>query len=686
MKQDRKDYRHWKTERNSDEVLWLILDRADREVNTLSREVLDELDRLLDSIASQQPAGVIICSGKKSGFAAGADVMEFAEVSNPDVARSYIERVHSIFDRLEKLPVPIICVLHGFCLGGGLELALACHYRIAVQSPETSLGLPEVNLGIHPGFGGTVRLIRRIGPLRALELMLSGRSMDAREALKIGLVDYAIPRRQWKHAAQAVLKKSRRRKTPGFSGRILQLRIFRHLLARYLRRKISGRVSRKQYPAPYALIDLWERFGGNTAAMYREECRSVSNLVTGETAQNLTRIFRLQERIRSQGRKEHYDFHSVHVIGAGIMGADIAAWCALQGFRVTLQDVEHKRLANALKRASVLFHKKLREPRLVESALDRFIPDLKGDGIGQADVVIEAIFEDASAKCRLYQQVEPNMRADALLATNTSSIPLERLSRSLQRPERFIGLHFFNPVAKMQLVEVVRSADADAGMLERAMHFVTAIRRLPLPVSSSPGFLVNRILTPYLLEAVLMEEEGIPPEDIDRAAVGFGMPMGPILLADTVGIDICLSVGHILSDPLNLQVPERLENLVEMGRLGKKSGRGFYRYKNGKAVESKKSKHDPFDEDITDRLILRLLNEAVACRREGIVSDRNLLDAGVVFGIGFAPFRGGPVQYIRSQGIDSLLEKLRYLESRYGERFAPDPGWHDLRMQEPGQI
>jgi len=420
--------------------------------------------------------------------------------------------------------------------------------------------------------------------------------------------------------------------------------------------------------------------------MDREEGRSVANLVVGETARNLVRVFRLQERLRSQGGKETPSFRSVHVVGAGTMGADIAAWCTLQGFRVTLQDVDQQRLAAALKRASALFRKKLREERLVEAALDRFVPDLKGDGVGKADVVIEAIFEDASAKSGLYQTVEPRMRADALLATNTSSIPLEMLSRSLERPERFVGLHFFNPVAKMQLVEVVRGADTDPALFDRAVRFVTAIRRLPLPVASSPGFLVNRILTPYLLEAVLMEEEGIPSEDIDLAAVKFGMPMGPILLADAVGLDICLSVGRILSGPLKLQVPGRLETLVKEGRLGKKSGHGFYRYKNGEAVKPKRKKNSPIGEDVADRLILRLLNEAVACRREGIVSDRNLLDAGAVFGIGFAPFRGGPVHYIRTQGMDALLDRLRGLEARYGGRFTPDTGWHDLRMQEPGQL
>ncbi|MEJ2111765.1 MAG: 3-hydroxyacyl-CoA dehydrogenase NAD-binding domain-containing protein [Acidobacteriota bacterium] len=686
MKQDSEKFRHWKTEWNIDAVLRIILDRADRDVNSLSREVLDELDRLLDDIPGLHPSGIILCSGKKKGFIAGADVTEFSEVSDSTEALKYVQRVHKILDRLEQVPVPTVCVMDGFCLGGGLELALACRYRIAVQGPETRLGFPEVKLGIHPGFGGTVRLIRRVGPLAGLRLMLGGKSIDAKQALRIGLVDYVVPHRQWMRAARTVLKHPPHAGTRRFSDRILSLGLSRKILARYLRRQVSRRVSPEQYPAPYAIIDLWERFGNDRETMYREERQSVSRLITGSNARNLVRVFRLQERIRSSGRQSGHPFRAVHVIGAGIMGADIAAWCALQGFRVTLQDVDHQRLAGAVKRASTLFQKKLKESRLVESALDRFIPDIRGEGVGQADVVIEAIFEDVSAKSELYRQVEPNMRRDALLATNTSSIPLENLSRSLQYPGRFVGLHFFNPVSKMQLVEVVRSEIVDEEAFNRAVRFVAGIRRLPLPVSSSPGFLVNRILTPYLLEAVLLEQEGLAAEDIDKEAVNFGMPMGPISLADTVGLDICLSVGKILSGPLNLQLPQRLENLVEAGKLGKKSGEGFYRYKNGKKVKHGKKKREPIGEDVVDRLILRLLNEAVACRREQIVSDRNLLDAGAVFGIGFAPFRGGPVHFIRSEGIDPLLDRLRELEARYGKRFAPDPGWHDLRMQEPGQI
>lgn len=367
------------------------------------------------------------------------------------------------------------------------------------------------------------------------------------------------------------------------------------------------------------------------------------------------------------------------------MGGDIATWCALQGLRVTIQDIERERLEAAVRRASNLVREKIADPRRVQDVLNRFVPDLHGDGIAGADVVIEAIIEDAMAKRKLYSQVEPRMREDAILATNTSSIPLDELATSLTNPGRFLGLHFFNPVARMQLVEVVRGSTVDGEMFNRAIGFVAAIKRLPLPVAGSPGFLINRILMPYLLEAIIMEQEGIPAGEIDRAACEFGMPMGPLRLADTIGLDICLSAARVLAMHFKIAIPKRLEDLVATGALGKKSGRGFYIYKKGKPVISRKEDSRDPREDLTDRLMLQLLNESVACRREGIVSDDDLLDVGAVFGFGFPAFRGGPLQYIRTEGIETLLARFKALEERYGSRFKPDPGWSDWTTRNTAQ-
>jgi 3-hydroxyacyl-CoA dehydrogenase/enoyl-CoA hydratase/3-hydroxybutyryl-CoA epimerase len=670
--------KHWKIAKDEDGIIRLQIDRANSSINTLSAEVIEELDGVLDEICMDPPKGLILCSAKSNGFIAGADVREFAAIIDAGEGQARVERVHSIFARIEQLPFPTVCLIHGFCLGGGLELALACHSIIAVDAPETQLGLPEVNLGIHPGFGGTVRLIRRIGPLRALDMMLSGRSLNAHRALQIGLVDAIVPERQSLRAARrAVLKPATPPKPPWLHS-LLSLQPFRLLISRYLQRKLSARVDRMHYPAPYALLDLWEKHGGNEISMDHEEARSVVRLVMSPNAQNLVRVFQLRERLQSLGRQTASHARSVHVIGAGTMGGDIAAWCALQGFRVTLQDIDSQRLAAVIKRASILFSNKLKNRRFVEESLDRLIPDPRGDGLSKADVVIEAIFEDAAAKRNLYGKIEPMMRQDALLATNTSSIPMEELVPSLLHPARFVGLHFFNPVAKMPLVEVVRGKNLGDSFFCQAIAFISAIHRLPLPVASSPGFLVNRILTPYLLEAVLMEQEGIPAVAIDRAATAFGMPMGPLLLADTVGLDICLSVGRNLAGHFDLEIPKNLENLVSAGRLGKKAGRGFFIYENGKQKAAVAKRNTPPDKMLADRMMLRLLNESVACLCNGIVQDGDLLDAGAIFGMGFAPFLGGPMHYIRREGVESCVSGLRALEQRYGKRFSPDPGWQAL--------
>ncbi|MCK5480436.1 MAG: crotonase, partial [Gammaproteobacteria bacterium] len=350
-------------------------------------------------------------------------------------------------------------------------------------------------------------------------------------------------------------------------------------------------------------------------------------------------------------------------------------WCALRGFHVTLQDQAPERIAPAMKRAHTLFKRKLKKPIKIMGAMDRLVPDHKGVGVERADIVIEAIFEDAEVKRSLYKEIEPRMKPDAILATNTSSIPLEELTGVLSRPERLVGLHFFNPVAIMQLVEVVVGESTSAEVAAQAMTFTRKIDRLPLPVSSTPGFLVNRILMPYLMEAVVLESEGIPATVIDKAAVQFGMPMGPVELADTVGLDICLHVAEILARHFNAEIPERLRKLVDAGSLGKKSGRGFYQYKNGKAVKPGASASKWNQEEITNRLMLRMLNEAIGCLREKVVSSESLLDAGMIFGTGFAPFRGGPMNYISAIGTDKLKEELQNLKQLRGDRFMPDPGW-----------
>jgi len=669
-------YRHWRREEGDSGVVQLILDRAGSSSNSLSGEVLAELDRLLTGLEKSPARAVVIRSGKRSGFIAGADINEFSAISSAAEALLLIRRGQELLARIEALPLPTVALIHGFCLGGGLELALACRYRIASDDPATRLGFPEVLLGIHPGFGGTLRSIRLVGPLAALEMMLTGRTLAARQCKKIGLVDYVVPERQLDNALEGLLAAPPAPRQLSLRERLAGLPLLRPVVAQFLRRSVATKADHRHYPAPYALIDLWCGFGRGETADYEAEAQSVARLIVGSSSRNLVRVFQLQERLKAEGKVDSDHPRMIHVVGGGAMGGDIAIWCALQGLQVTIQDLDRGRLGQVVKRGQALFSRILKDRRAVEAALDRLVPDPCGHGVGRAGLVIEAIFENADAKRELFRQLEPRLRPDAILASNTSSIPLEELASCLARPGRLVGLHFFNPVEKMQLVEVVAMANSDATALARAAALVLAIRRLPLPVKSAPGFLVNRVLLPYLLEAVTLVEEGLPPAVIDRAATDFGMPLGPVRLADAVGLDICLSVAAIFSRHYGTAVPARLQELVTAGYLGRKSGRGFYDYRN---KESKAAAAGSVQlAEIADRLMLRLLNEAVACRREQVVADADLLDGGVIFGSGFAPFRGGPLQHIRETGAQELFGKLQALAQRYGKRFTPDPGWQEL--------
>jgi 3-hydroxyacyl-CoA dehydrogenase/enoyl-CoA hydratase/3-hydroxybutyryl-CoA epimerase len=659
-------------------IAWLHVDHADSPVNILSLELLDEFSHILDEVEVTQPGGFIILSDKANGFIAGADVTLFKGGMHQREAEAHIHQVHALFNRLESLPMPTLALIHGYCLGGGLELALSCDYRVARDDEGTRLAFPEVRLGIFPGYGGTLRSIQTIGALPAMKLMLSGRSLSGRQAGKLGLVDRVVPERQLRENALDILRLQPKSRRASWPKQRLNSLPARHLIAPLLQWETAKHAKPEHYPAPYALIDHWQAHGGNAQAMLANEALAVSRLLTSETAQNLIRVFFLQERLKSLGSHIAVKPHLLHVVGGGIMGGDIAAWCALQGLQVTLQDREPRFLTQAVARAYQLFKRKLYSKRLVMAAMDRLIPDPKGYGMARADVAIEAISEDLEAKQRLFCEMETKLRPDAIMASNTSSIPLERIAEGLQNPQRLIGLHFFNPVAKMQLVEVVHGEQTAPALIDQGAAFCRHINRLPLPVRSSPGFLVNRVLTPYLLEAVSLLHEGVPPRVIDKEATNFGMPMGPVELADAVGLDICLAVAKELTPLFDLSIPKKLQELVAAGLLGKKSGQGFYRYKQGRMLREKISRNYQPPSDLADRMIFRLLNEAVACLREGVVEDADLLDAGVIFGTGYAPFRGGPMHTIYSGGLEQQRSRLEDLERQHGGKFHPDSGWAHL--------
>jgi 3-hydroxyacyl-CoA dehydrogenase/enoyl-CoA hydratase/3-hydroxybutyryl-CoA epimerase len=672
-------YRHFRLTRETNGIAWLVFDRAGESANTLSAEVLEEFDAVLTALERERPAGLVVRSAKPSGFIAGADVNAFRGADDAVLVEREIGRAHAVVDRFEALRVPTVAVIHGFCLGGGLEIALACKLRIAIEGAR--FGFPEVMLGLHPGLGGTARFTRLVNPMQAMELMLTGKTVDANKARALGLVDAVTQERHVRGAVKDAVFGRLKRARPSPVVWALNRGPARRFLAGRMRAAAARRAPKEHYPAPYALIDLWEAHGDDKAAMLAHEQRSFAALMVTPAAQNLIRVFSLRERMKKLGAGDN-PIRRVHVIGAGAMGGDIAAWCARQGFDVTLADAKPEPIAAALKRAAALYDKTIRSRTKVRVALDRLMPDLAGDGVRHADLVIEAVPENLDLKRAIHAAVEPRMKASAILATNTSSIPLQDLREGLAAPQRLVGLHFFNPVSRLPLVEVVSHDGTDAGVLAAACAFVGAIDRLPLPVKSAPGFLVNRALTPYMLEAMVMLGEGIDKTVIDAAAEKFGMPMGPIELADQIGLDICLAVGDMLRARLGEALPAPppwLRDKIARGELGRKSGRGFYAWKNGRADKSAAmtTVAEPTREMI-DRLILPMANVAVAALREGLVEDADVIDGAMIFGAGFAPFRGGPLHDARTRGVDDVVRTLRNLTTRFGERFTPDAGWESL--------
>ena len=669
------DRGHWRIERDSDQILWLWADKADASANVLSSEVLRELDGHLTRIRAEAPRGLVVLSGKKSGFIAGADIKEFTRIQGEDSGYRLIHAGQAVLDRLAALPFPTVAALHGFALGGGLELALACRYRIAVGDERLTLGLPEVQLGIHPGFGGTVRSVQLIGVKAAMRLLLTGKPVRAEEALRLGLVDRLVGAEALRDEARRLILQPPPPRRAALLERMLSWTALRPWVVPSLTAQVASKVRREHYPAPYAIIDLWSRYGARGPAAFEAEARSIARLFVSETARGLIRVFLLQDRLKALAGKSAAPLERVHVIGAGVMGGDIAAWAALRGCRVSLHDSDAARIEPALARARELFEKRLRTADKVAAAVQRLSADPEGRTLAEADIVIEAIVEDLEAKRTLLQRIEPHMKPEALLATNTSSIDIGALGAGLQRPERLVGLHFFNPVAHMPLVEIVAAPASGEAAVRTASAFARTLDKLPLPCRSAPGFVVNRVLMPYLQEAMHAAAEGVPLEVIDAAAVAFGMPMGPVELADVVGLDVAAHVGAIVAQGLGRPVPDLapLRERIAAGQLGRKSGAGFYPWQDGKAVKAPVTGTAP--EDLTDRLMLMLLNECAACLREGIAADADLIDAAVVFGTGFAPFRGGPLAYARARGVNAVVERLQGLAQRHGERFEPDAGW-----------
>lgn len=657
----------------ADGIAWLVLDCEASPVNTVTEEVLTGLDAALRDLAEAPPRGVVIRSAKPGGFAAGADIDSFDRISG-EGAVDLLERGHAVLDRLEALPCPTVAVIHGAALGAGFEIALACDHRIAIEG--ATFAFPEVKLGLHPGLGGTFRLTGLIDPVQAMTLMLTGKTAHDQKAKRLGIVDLITPERHVRAAVEAVIAGKVDPPSRGLKARAFALEKARSLAAGRMRTEAEKKAPPAHFPAPHALIDLWEAHGDDRDAMQRAEIASFAKLLDSETSRNLRRVFFLRQDLKQDGRGDDRIAH-VHVIGAGEMGAAIAGWAAIRGKHVSLGDVSPEALARAIRQVARICRDSHLDGIETRDALDRLMPDPKGYGYARADLVIEAVPEDRDLKARIHREAAARMKPGAILATNTSSLPLAELARALPDPARFAGLHFFNPVPKMQLVEVIGHDATDPEVMDRLAAFCGAIDRLPATLRDYPGFLVNRALVPYLIEAMVLMDEGVPKEVVDRAALDFGMPMGPVVLADQVGLDICLDVAESLKSALEKPIPEispRLREKVKAGETGKKAGRGFYDWSQG-TPRPETAQTGP--EDLQDRLILPMLDACMECLRKGVARDAEQVDGAMIFATGFAPFRGGPMHYARTRGVDEVRARLEELADRHGDRFRPDPGWDE---------
>ncbi|UJF24483.1 3-hydroxyacyl-CoA dehydrogenase NAD-binding domain-containing protein [Suttonella sp. R2A3] len=667
---------HWRLNADN-EVLHLTLDRADSSTNSLNAEVLRELAQVinkLEQVASSY-RGLLLKSGKDNGFIAGADISTIQETKSPEQLKALVKEVHDYFLRFERLALAKVALIDGFCLGGGLELALCCDYRVITKAAK--LGVPEVKLGLHPGFAGTARLVRLLSPIKAMLLMLQGYNLRGAKALNAGLVDKVVADKAALEASGLSLIKKGPRQVSNWQSKVLSIGPVRKLLAKKIEDNVAGKVQKEHYPAPYAMIDLWREHGGSFQEMANAEIDSFVALRQTPQSDALIRLYFLQERLKGFAKNDAEKIGHLHVIGGGTMGGDIAAWSAMQGIFTTLSDLSEEQLEKAAKRAHKLFDKKLRDKDANREAKMRLRLDKDGWGLDKADLVIEAIVEKLEVKQSVFNDVLTKAKPEAIIATNTSSLKLEDIAAGISAPERLLGIHFFNPVAKMPLVEIVHQSANSQATLDKATKYVGEISRLPLPVKSSPGFLVNRVLVPYLFEALACLEEGVAKEAIDKAALDYGMPMGPIELADSVGLDVCQAIAGTMSAFIDYEGESQLDRLVAAGHLGRKSGKGFYEYVDGKAQKDAVSADQATLDKLQERMIMAFLNACAWCLREGVVEDEDLVDAGCVFGTGFAPFRGGPMNVARTIGHAEVVKRLEALVSEHGERFSPDPWWSD---------
>jgi 3-hydroxyacyl-CoA dehydrogenase/enoyl-CoA hydratase/3-hydroxybutyryl-CoA epimerase len=646
---------------DSANVAWIVFDDPGAKVNLLNPDTVGQLDRILDELSRRKPRGVVLISAKPDVFIAGADIKELEKIRDAAQAEELSRAGHKILAKIERLGVPSVAAIDGACLGGGCELVLACRYRVATDNPKTQIGLPETQLGIIPGWGGTQRLPRLIGLRAALGIVVAGKSVSATRALKMGLVDAVVPAVALRAAATKLVTTGRRTSGAVFLDNL------------WLVRKVISQIARKQtlaktrghYPAPLKAIDAMEQgLGGSLERGLDTEARLFGEVATTSQCKNLIRVFFLREKyskLRLKDAASAPKVEKVGVLGAGVMGAGIAQWCSARGLTVRLKDIKPEYVAAGMKRIADVYRDGLKRRKLtklqVEQGLARVHPTTDYAGFGDCDLVIEAVLEKIEVKRKLFEELMPLLRDDCVIASNTSAIPIDELAEASGQPKRFVGIHFFNPVHKMPLVEIVRGTRTSTESLAAAVEFAKRLKKTPVVVNSAPGFLVNRLLMPYLNEAGLLLSEGVGVETIDTAMLDFGMPMGPLRLIDEVGIDVAYDVARELAEAFEdrMKIAPILRRVHEHGLKGRKGGRGFYVYQGRKARLNRDlglvTTKTPGAAAIQSRLLGVMIAEAKRCINEEVVSSEDDIDTGMIFGTGFPPFRGGLVKYARDSGL-----------------------------------
>lgn len=651
--------RHYTLDVDTDSILWVTMDVAEKTENVLDVAVLSELKMILDKVKKDTTIRGLGLLSAKRNFIMGADVNAFADLTNQSQIAELLDQAHEVLDTLATLNIPTGCGINGFCLGGGLEVALACQYRVILNDEmhkyKSSIGFPEIKLGIYPGFGGTFRSIAQLGPVTALSMMLSGRNYKPSACRKMGIA-HALANShgqlRW-IIRKAILRGTILQPRASFLQRLPNALPLRLMVYNKMKKEVAKKANPTHYPAPYRLLAIWRQAGGDATKMQALEKSNFADLMVSPTARNLQRIYYISNAMKGLAKAvpEAHKITHVHVIGAGTMGLDIAMHCVLKGYTVTVQDVNQDMLNKAMGKAKSFFKKRLKNPLLVNRALSRLHMDKDGIGISTADVAIEAIVEKLDIKAKVFQKLEQDAPPHAILATNTSAIPLEKIADKMQDKSRLIGLHFFNPAHTLPLVEVIQSDVADDKWVSMGAKFAKDIGKFPLVVKSSPGFLVNRVLAPYIMRAIELEQNGTyDKETLDAACRAFGMPMGPIELADTVGLDIMKNVAEGLSIPLTNAT--KMMALIDGGTLGRKTGQGYYTWNKGRAVKNKTITPPSDTASIAHEVLSPLWQEAQICLDEGIVLGENkkhsadLIDGGIIFGTGFAPHLGGALHYV----------------------------------------